>query len=153
LLDRVVDEALDYNRANALSRSLLHKGISKQAFAIIPKIAEVNRFMTPGVQERVVEIRPEVCFWSLARQRPMVHAKRRAEGFEERRKHLIGALEGIHVPTRQEAGRAAPPAKADDVLDAIAAAWTARRFAGDRSHRLPPSPPTDERGLRMEMVY
>ncbi len=153
LLDRVVDEALDYDQTNVLSRSLLNKGISKQAFAIFPEIAEVNRVMTPNLQKRVIEVHPEVCFWALAGQRPMEYPKKRPEGFEERRNHLLEALKGAYVPMRQEAGRVAPPAKADDVLDAIVAARTARRFAEGRSGRLPSSPPTDARGLRMEMVY
>ncbi len=96
---------------------------------------------------------PEVSFWALAGRRPMEHHKGRPEGFEERRSHLSKAFEGVYVPTRQEAGRVAPPARPDDVLDATVAAWTAQRFVEGKSGRLPPEPPTDARGLRMEMVH
>lgn len=153
LLDRAIDEALDYDQANKLSRSLLNKGLQKQAFAIFSKIAKVNGSMTAELQERVIEVHPEVCFWSLAGQQPMEHPKKKSEGFEERRNYLLGALEGAYIPSRQEAGRIAPPAKADDVLDATVAAWTAWRFAKGISNCLPPEPLTDARGLRMEMVY
>lgn len=35
---------------------------SKQCFAILPKIREVDRFMTPERQRSVFEIHPELCF-------------------------------------------------------------------------------------------
>jgi predicted RNase H-like nuclease len=151
LLNTVVEGALDHAEASEHSRSIFGKGISKRAFAIFPKIAETNGVMIPE-QERVIEIHPKVSFWALA-GRPMEHRKGIQRGFEERRDHLSGALEGVGIPTRQKAGAIASPAKADDVLDAIVATWTAKRFAEGRSNRLPPAPPADARGLRMEMVY
>ncbi|MDP8939269.1 MAG: DUF429 domain-containing protein, partial [Actinomycetota bacterium] len=54
LLSTVVRENLDYDKSSKLSRDLLGKGISKQAFAIFPKIAEVNKDMSPGLQQRIV---------------------------------------------------------------------------------------------------
>ncbi|MBI4571221.1 MAG: DUF429 domain-containing protein, partial [Chloroflexi bacterium] len=41
----------------------------------------------------------------------------------------------------------------DDLYDACAAAWTAARFARGEHGTLPAEPPTDSRGLRMEIVY
>ncbi len=41
----------------------------------------------------------------------------------------------------------------DDLLDACAAAWTAGRVAKGAAERLPETPPTDARGLRMEIVF
>lgn len=152
LLNTVVEGALDHAEASEHSRSIFGKGITKQAFAIFPKIAETNGGMIPELQKRVIEIHPEVSFWALA-GRPMEHRKGIQRGFEERRDHLSGALEGLCIPTRREAGRIARPARADDVLDAIVAAWTAQRFARGEAGRLPAAPPIDARGLRMEMVY
>jgi predicted RNase H-like nuclease len=151
LMDATTDSA-SYEQALATARSITGKGISKQNWAICWRIREVNLLMTPVLQERVVEIHPEVCFWALAGGRPMVHAKRIAEGYAERRHLLAGAL-GVVLPTREEAGRWTRPAAADDVLDATVAAWTAWRFAEGRAGRLPDDPPFDGRGLRMEMVY
>lgn len=149
---RLVDVAF-YAEANGLSRSLLGKGIPAQAFAIYPKIAEVNRVMTPQLQERVVEVHPEVSFWALAGQQPMLYPKRTVEGFEERRALLARAFGGVDIPTREMAGRLVSRAGADDLLDAMVAAWTARRFAAGEAGRLPENPETDVRGLRIEMVY
>jgi len=151
--DRRLLDAPYYEEALGRSRRLLGKGISKQAFAICHKMAEVDRLMTPELQARVVEIHPELCFWAMAGGHPMGHHKAKPEGFAERRALLLKAYEGVKIPNLDEAASLVPPAKSDDVLDAMAAAWTAARFAQGLAGRLPPDPPTDSRGLRMEMVY
>lgn len=150
--DPRVIAAPTYAEALELSRSLTGKGISRQGFAIYGKVAEVNRELTPERQHGVFEVHPEVSFWALAGEQPMTCPKRTPEGFEERRALLISALNGIAIPTREEARRLARPACADDVLDAIVVAWTARRQAEAQASRLPSEPPIDARGLRMEIV-
>ncbi len=151
--DRRLVGIATYSDANARSRLLLEKGISRQAHAIYSKIAEVNQLMKPGLQERVVEVHPEVSFWALGGRTPMKHHKSKAEGFEERRALLELAFRCTSIPNRIAAGQLATPAKPDDILDAIAAAWTARRYACGEAYRLPEQPPTDLTGLRMEIVY
>jgi predicted RNase H-like nuclease len=151
--DRRLLDAGSYTEANARARSLTGKGISKQTFALIPKIAEVDSVLTPELQTQVVEVHPEVCFWALAGGQPMAHRKANSEGYEERRRALCAALEGVAIPDFKEAKNLAPLAEAHDVLDAIAAAWTAWRLAQGKAGRLPSNPPTDPKGLRQEMVY
>ncbi|MDF2759245.1 MAG: hypothetical protein K0S99_1877, partial [Thermomicrobiales bacterium] len=56
----------DFRYALSLAHELTDKGMSKQAFYICPKITEVNQAMTPELQQRVVEVHPEVSFWALA---------------------------------------------------------------------------------------
>ncbi len=148
---RVID-APTYEEALELSRSLTDKGISRQGFAIYRKVAEVNRVVTPEQQRSVFEVHPEVSFWALAGRRPMEHHKSTPEGYEERRALLASAFP-VPIPTREEARGLARPATPDDVLDAIVAAWTAQRHAEGQAGRLPTDPPTDARGLRMEIVY
>ncbi|MDQ3167374.1 MAG: DUF429 domain-containing protein [Chloroflexota bacterium] len=140
-----------YVEALERSRALTGKGISKQSHAIYPKVAEVDRLMAPESQRRVVEVHPEVSFWALS-GRPMSHSKKVPAGFEERRGLLVSALETI-IPDRDTARTLARPAAADDVLDAIVAAWTALRFATGIAGRLPTEPQLDARGLRAEIVY
>lgn len=84
--------------------------------------------------------------------RPHEHAKRTPAGFVERR-GLLMATERFETPTRREAQGRVRGAGADDVLDAIAAAWSAIRFAERQTGRIPLNPPTDDNGLRMETVY
>jgi predicted RNase H-like nuclease len=141
-----------YAEANALSRALTGQGHSRQAFAILAKIAEVNQAMTPALQRRVIEVHPEVSFWALA-GRPMEHRKGAAAGFAERRALLEAAFPGLPIPTRQQAAALARPATPDDVLDAMVVAWTARRFAAHHAGRLTLPPPTTDRALRMEIVF
>ena len=145
-------DAPTFGQALALARSLTGKGISKQGFAIYAKVAEANRSMTPLLQGWVFEIHPEVSFWALSGGRPMAFAKRTLEGYEERKRLLEAAL-GLTLPHRNEARRLAPPAAADDLLDALAASWTAQRIAEDRAGRLPAQPTLGVGGLRMEIGY
>jgi predicted RNase H-like nuclease len=83
----------------------------------------------------------------------MKHPKSKLPGFEERRALLVDTFGEAQIPTREEARKFARPAKPDDVLDALAATWTAWRVAEGRSKQLPQSPTTDARGLRMGITY
>lgn len=151
--DPRIINARSYVEASGLSRSLTGKGVSQQSFAIYPKVAEVNAVVTPELQDQIIEVHPEVSFWAVAGQQPMTYSKRKPEGFNERRALLMSALDGISIPDRQEARQLVRPASADDVLDAIVAAWTAHRHATGNAGRLPDDPDIDGHGLRMEIVY
>ena len=132
------------------------KGISKQAFAIAPKIAQVDRFLrcrdsnaTPKVQE----VHPEVCFWALNGKKAMEFNKKEDKGEEQR----IRVLERFEPRTRamyREAGRrfVGGGVGKDDILDALAAAVTAR-LGHDWLKTIPECPPRDCKGSPMEMVY
>lgn len=152
LLEAAISRNLDYAQTNEMSRGLYAKGLSRQAFGIFPKIAEVDRLITPALQDKLIEIHPEVSFSALA-GRPMTFRKSKPEGFDERRGYLAEDFETINFPSRHEARRIAPPAQPDDLLDAIVAAWSAERFAEGNAERLPQELHTDSRGLRMEIVY
>jgi predicted RNase H-like nuclease len=140
-----------YSDALARSWALTGTGTTKQAYAIFPKVAEVNRVMTPELQRRVVEVHPEVSFCALA-GKPMAYPKRTPIGYEERRQLLEAAMQ-LSLWSRKAAFKSARPAKPDDLLDAMIAAWTARRVAEGIAERLPAEPPVDRRGLRMEIVF
>ena len=128
------------------------KRISIQAWAIVPKIREVDEFMrgTHPTRDRVREVHPEVCFYYMAGGRPMSAAKKRKAGREERAALLrvqFGESVDAALGDRRRLG-----CEADDILDAFAALWTARRIRGGNEVCLPHDPPLDEYGLRMEMV-
>ena len=134
-----------YAEALALSRGVADKGLSAQAFAILPKISEVDRLMTPDRQRHLIEVHPEVCFTALVGS-PMSHHKSTPEGREER----LAALRRVFPEV--DAGLARRPAGAqpDDVLDGYVAAWTSRRWLDGTHLRL--GGDLDSRGLRMEMI-
>ncbi|HEU0114068.1 MAG TPA: DUF429 domain-containing protein, partial [Thermomicrobiales bacterium] len=97
--DRRLLGARDYREALARARALTGTGISRQAFNIVAKAAEVDRAMTPALQQRAIEVHPEVSFWAMNGGVPMAHPKRRPEGFAERRSVLAAAL-GLSIPDR-----------------------------------------------------
>jgi len=143
---RAVLGAADYPDALARSRAVDGRGLSKQAFHLLPRIAEVDAAMTRDLQDRVFECHPETCFARLA-GRPLTTVKRDAEGRADRTALLTPHLGDVTALWRD------PPrgAKADDVLDALAITITAERvLAGDVEHLGDGA--IDRRGLRMEIV-
>ena len=124
--------------ANARSRAVDGKGLAHQVFNLLPKIHEVDGLISPSSQARVVEAHPELCFASIAGT-PLLHPKRTAAGRAART-----ALVGV-------APASLPGAAADDVLDAHAVLWTARRLTTGDEERLGGGE-RDERGLLMEIV-
>ena len=150
---RPVLEAPDYAAANVLSRRLTGKGLSRQSWAIVPKIRQVDEFLRsrPGWIGRVREVHPELCFHAFAGGRPMQHNKKTDEGFRERlalladrypeAERLLGAI-------LEQAGKGVAR---DDAVDALAAALTGRGDAPLTS--IPETPERDAAGIPMEMVF
>ncbi len=131
--------------------------LTKQAYFLLAKIAEVDDFVRAHGQDRVVEIHPELAFMELAGG-PVREPKRTAAGRARRRGLLDRA--GIHVPERPGNPRPDPGAAGrgprvawDDLLDATAVAWSAARVVAATAGRLPASPPLDRHGLRMEIRW
>ena len=148
---RAVTQSQSHADASAARRHLEGKGMSIQAWSIVPKIREVDELLrgNPGLLQSVVEVHPEVCFYHLA-GRPMTFAKKRPQGRAER----LAALQPIfnEFPAAAVRELRAEGAAADDVLDAFAALWTARRVKEGTAIILPESPPRDACGLPMQMV-
>ncbi|MBI3798329.1 MAG: DUF429 domain-containing protein [Deltaproteobacteria bacterium] len=132
-------------------------GVSMQAFNILPKIREVDRLITPELQTSIHESHPELAFRSLAGA-PMQHNKKMAAGHRER----LRALSQAQGESLREISRRVSDALRDyrrvqvvpdDILDASILAWTALRIANGQATRLPPDPPVDRKGLRMEIWH
>ena len=152
---RAVLGAKDYEDAKMRSQEACGKKISQQAFAIVPKIREVDELMRRDYKARhfVREVHPELCFWALNGRHPMKNKKKDKSGFEERKGVLSRWLpnaDSIVASIRErflvkEVGH-------DDIVDALAAAVTA---LADPSTWLtvPENPPHDDFGLPMEMVF
>ena len=138
--DRRLLDAASYQEAQAESRRLCGKGVSRQAFNLFPKIRELDRMITPALQRRVIEVHPELCFTMLA-GKPAQYSKSTREGIIERKALLPF---GWH--------EAKLDAKPDDIVDALAAAWVAYEYFYGRARSFPAKPEKDARGLRMEIV-
>jgi predicted RNase H-like nuclease len=139
-----------YEDANAHGRAR-GAGLSKQAWAITPKIREIDRLMTPAMQTRIAEGHPELAFTRLG-GKPCSHAKRNAEGRAERLKILRD--HGVEAGALLGAERARHPFKQtfadDDLIDACALALTAEALVERKAWRMGDGA-RDARGLVMEI--
>jgi predicted RNase H-like nuclease len=125
---RPVWECESYAEAGGVCRELTGKSFSVQAWGLRRKIAEADAYRrraaatSDGV--RLYEVHPELAFAALAGA-ALADSKHTAAGLAARRDLLARA--GIAVPLRV-AGAAA-----DDLLDAAAVAWSARRIAAGQA--------------------
>ena len=132
-------------------------GMSRQAFGILPKVRAVDQVMTPGLQNLVYEAHPELAFMALAGH-PMQHNKKTTAGRQERL-HALARMSTTPCQASPQALHNALRVFArtqvafDDLLDAYVLTWSACRIANGQASCLPPQPPLDQRGLRMEIWY
>lgn len=139
--------AAEYPAACAVNRAALGRGLSKQSFALFPKIRAAEAAALKFGPERLREGHPEMSF-ALMKGAPVLAKKRRPEGQSARQ----ALLEREGLPTA--ALLAARPAGCgvDDLLDAAALLWSAARFHR-RAHQLFPGVPgTDALGLPMAVI-
>jgi predicted RNase H-like nuclease len=119
--------------------------LTLQTLNLLPRIEDVDAVMTPELQSRVFEVHPELSFGAMAGGSPVLTPKRSAAGSKERRALLQRT--GVCVPERPTG------AAADDLLDACALMWSARRIAGGTASHPPDPPSRDSRGLSMELHW
>ncbi len=138
-----------YEECCALNVAASGTRLSKQTQAIIPKIIEVDRWMTPERQTRIREVHPEVCFCRL-NQAPLLHGKKTAEGQAERLA-ILRRLAFIFDPYLERSRLGSSRVAVDDLIDAAVAMLTAfymsrgeETVLGGRAR--------DGRGLLMEIV-
>jgi predicted RNase H-like nuclease len=119
-------------------------GISAQAHALGPRILQATRLAE--TDPRISEVHPEVSFRAMNDGSPLQHRKKSAGG----------ALERIALLRRQgielDALTVTATAPLDDVVDAAAAAWSARRIARGEAESLP-HPPELVDGRRIAIWY
>lgn len=145
-------EAPDYRQACAiaLETSDPPRKVSKQLFMIAPRIREIDAVLRADrpLAQRAFESHPEVAFWRLNGERALDEPKKirgspHPPGLALRRRLLIaGGFAQSVVDT-------APPrgAGADDLLDALACAATARRIHAGQAEPFPASTLRDRFGL------
>lgn len=139
--------------ANLLSSDPPRK-VAKQIFHIFPKMREIDALMSPEAQSRVFEAHPELAFWAMNGEAALplpkkVKGRLHQPGLELRRELLAKA--GFPLDQLPPATYRAADVGADDLIDACACAWSARRILNAQAIRFPADPPRDARGLRMEI--
>lgn len=148
---RATLRARDHGEASEINRKFSDPshGISAQAYNILAKIAEVDALISPRLQNRVHEVHPELCFYAMNGEMSVREKKREAEGQEKRVALLrkngfpVDRVRQPDVPRRHWG--------LDDLIDACACAWSARRIRDGLNLRLLADPPLDGKGLRMEI--
>jgi predicted RNase H-like nuclease len=169
----------DYRQAHRANRaSSQHQiGLTRQTFNLFPKIREVDDALRKfaSIRDRVHEVHPEVCFHAMAKAAGGVGAaggagaaggsggagggggggglrpKKEREGQRDRLRLLINA--GIDVPAEALRQVKSGVLNADDVIDAHACLWTARRLALGEARSVHEKIDRDSRRLRMAIWY
>jgi predicted RNase H-like nuclease len=126
------------------------KKFSKQSFNIFPKMRELDRLMTPALQARVHEVHPELSFAEMNNKQAVLSKKSTAEGRQER----LALLEASGFPWSQlPCSTYLKKHVADnDIVDACACAWSARRILDGRAFSIPDTPERDAKGLVMSIT-
>ena len=137
---RGVLDAPDYAEAGRRHRRLADGlGLSVQTWHLVRKIREVDAVAD---DPRLVEVHPELSFALLAGQ--VLPPKRGSEGRARRvdalRQWLPDLGSRVTVP------------RGTDALDALAAAWSAKRWLEGAARVVPDDPPLDARGRPMRIV-
>lgn len=153
-VDDSVPEEKRYRHACAvaLATSTPPRKVSRQGFALFPRIVELDRWLrvNAAMQERVFECHPEVSFWAMNGRVALDLPKKvkgvpAAPGLELRRRLLeaAGFAPEVLSPLKARELRVGE----DDLIDACAAAWTARRIARREATSFPSPPERDTEGL------
>jgi predicted RNase H-like nuclease len=110
-----------YADANRRCRELTGGGMSAQAWGLRAKLLEADRYRR-ATRHPLHEVHPELAFAAMAGGGPLSDSKHSPAGLMAR--HALLKTAGIPLPT-------APPRGVgeDDLLDAAAVAWSARRIA------------------------
>lgn len=147
--------AASYLNALELNRQATGRGLSKQAWNIVPKIRDIDTLLcdTRALRGVLRECHPELCFRALNGRRAMQHNKKTADGQLERLAVLERYFPSCHALFEQACTRFLRRQVArDDIIDAMVCALTAKYGYGDY-RTVPASPARDGQGLPMEMVY
>jgi predicted RNase H-like nuclease len=144
-----------YPQALELNRQATGRGLSRQAWNIVPKIRDIDALLGSNGALRGVlrESHPELCFWALNGQQAMHDNKKQRAGQQERLRVLERYFPQCHALFEQAcAGYPRREVARDDIIDAMVCALTAKLGYG--SYRtVPATPVSDGQGLAMEIVY
>lgn len=147
-------DAASQKEASRITRAAGNPGVSIQAWNIFGRVRELDALLAEreDLKDRVIEVHPELSFKALNKKQSLVASKHRLEGIYQRRHLLAGkfGMEALQAAVEQLAGNRLGE---DDMLDAFAVLWSARRHARGKGKCLPKAPPADARGLPMRICF
>lgn len=145
----------NYEEACNINLEINGKKLSKQTWNIIPKIKQLEKFLVSNTYylNKIRESHPEICFWALSDKKPMQNSKKTPDGIVERlelMKKIFPKAEILFKHSKQKFKRS--EASKDDIVDALVLAISASNLTGSLAS-MPETPPKDEFGIEMEIVY
>jgi len=143
-----------YEKANIRSKELTGKGISKQSFAITPKIIEVDNLLRSNSKlcKIIYEAHPELCFFGLANGKSMKYNKKSQNGFIERLEILLKNWKPTEKALAEALLWCSNHSVRDDTVDALAMAIVATHPKSEIV-TIPRKIQQDKYGLPMQMIY
>jgi predicted RNase H-like nuclease len=151
---RGILDATSQAEASSRHRAIDGRGYGAQAFAILAHIRAWDSLLRSdsALPMRVYEIHPEVSFAAMNDGAGLVLSKKTRDGARYRATLLCDQFGAAAVSNlvEQVSKRDADP---DDVLDALAAFWSAQRIADGTARSLPAAPAIDSEGLRIAIHY
>ena len=141
--------ARSYAEACALSQAACGRKLSQQAYNLMGKIRQLDQLLLqePDRIARVYEVHPELAFAQWNGGVPMAQAKKTAAGAAQRQALVEASFPALVA----EIAAAVPRSQLaiDDIRDALACLWSARRIALGEALEL--GGESDERGLWMRI--
>ncbi len=147
-------EARSRIEADRITRSVDGRGVGVQAWGLYKKIRSVDLALKekPELRSMFYEVHPELSFMEMNEGIPIASSKKIREGREARIKLLVSyfgikALEETINQFRKK------DVNDDDIYDAFAALWTAKRIYKGEAKTVTDKKETDSTGLHMEIWY
>ena len=155
---RLALSPLSYEELNLASKAHCGKGVSKQAFYLLPKIREAEALLRSPNSDGAdwLETHPELCFSSFNGAVPMEDNKKTEAGFCERKSVLARHIPARTIDRLLRSLMASLPRSQcarDDMVDALVCGVLARLDATGRGCLPPGKRDFDEVGLPMRICY
>lgn len=137
----------NYEKASLVSKRLFGKSMSLQSWYLFPKIKDVQT-MIHHEDMQIYEIHPELSFRAMNNEQVILESKKTQEGFA-----LRNALLSMHFKNfifediRNQHAR--KDVMDNDILDALAVLWSAKRIQSNQASYLPQAPEKPN----MQIVY
>jgi len=137
----------NYEKASLVSKKLFGKSMSLQSWYLFPKIRDVQT-MIHHEDMQIYEIHPELSFRAMNTEQVILESKKSPEGFAIRNSLLTMHFKNfIFEDVRNQHAR--KDVMDNDILDALAVLWSAKRIQSNQASFLPQSPEKPN----MQIVY
>ena len=141
----------NYQLANKVNRAVTSKGLSKQAFNIGKKIAEVDHFLEQERKYQLVESHPEICFKLL--NRSVLQTKKNTNDGQMERRNLISSFAPRLDKLVEDLLTLYPKSKVqpDDIIDAAVLCLSAQISLTFNTLLWKEANYTDEMGIQVKI--